>query len=1263
MPTPEVIEGPWTKYQQGATAPEFDRQAALAETDKALGLPAGFSAAQIQVESGGNPKARSSAGAMGLAQVMPETLAVVSKRLGRELDPDNEKDAVDIHREVMRENLTQFKDPAKALMAYNGGWNPDKWGNPETAAYVGKVQAAMKSGQNPVMAAAEKVANAVIPSAQAAETGKPWERYASPATPAADETGPWTKYAASPEPDAPKRSTMDSVAQGAGNFLAGAVRGAGSIGATLIAPYDIAKDALDGKGLSLESNRQRRADMDGALQAMGAEPESWMYRGGKLAGEIAGTAGTGGVLANGVRAVGATRAMTGLEPLTNAVAAGLQTGGFRVGELAGTGLGTATRVATGAVTGGASAALVNPEDAGIGAAIGGAFPGAVQAAGVSQAAIVRSMRSILGAASPEVRTLALRAQELGIKIPADRLLDSKALNAMASSLNYIPLSGRTATEEAMNAQLNKALSRTFGQDSSNVTQALRRAQDQLGGKFETTLTANGVAFDRQLLDDLATVYNKAETELGSEALRPIDSKIKEITAKGESGLIDGRAAYAIKRDLDRLGRGSAPNAWHAVELKRVLMDALDRSLGPEKAAAFATVRQQYGNMLSLEKLAKNGVEGEISVARLANLPNINNAALQEIADIAAQFVRPREAMHGAAQRVIGASGAASAAVFGGAGAAGAVMGAGRVANTMLNSQAMRKAILNPTVRAAEPATMGRLAQGMQRALPLTGGVLATQASAHPNTTQSQDEPPVRIELNGMAQPDRTEPATDPAQGPGAQDEPSIPDAVQSAAEIDPAHAFTSEPRPDGTLAINGNPQALHSALVAAGIPARSIVRNKAGVMVGRTQAARVQYAIERMHAATAEPEVAADAEPSGRQPGLVSDAESGSAQSIADNASSVSQNGSFDAQNSEIVSQGELMGSVAPEGQESPQIVASNAALAPEDAPQVAINSVANTRPNENTWAAFPAATGTLGVPREAMPQISTDQHGALVDFLGARGVDAQQGEVDANALKPTQAEFSQEKVDNATELASDGRPVLISSDGHVLDGHHQWLSKLQTGEPVNAIQLGAPIEELLPMVNEFPGATQAAGGLQDDTTSGRSEQAAQAPEAQHSMGPNLDRIQRLRDAGEHKVADLLQRSQDRNKTMSDVQTELASMQAASPGLPHHGNSVFNDHYQQQRLAGSKPAEASAHAGMMSAVQLVAPEIGMPEAAVKALAAKLKDLPIDEAPGFVERFTRALIEKGVVQPFEGSGRLASMLEDARDSAMHGALDSLYGEPA
>lgn len=523
------------------------------------------------------------------------------------------------------------------------------------------------------------------------------------------------KMRAKPAVEAPKpeKSINQSFLEGARDLTAGAVRGAGSIGATLVAPYDMAKDAIAGKGLSLESNRERRKGMDDALQTMGADTDSIAFKGGKLAGEIAGTAGAGGVLAKPVQALAGSRLASGAEPILNGLATSLKTGGFRTGEMAGAGAGNAlTRIIGGAATGGASAGLVDPSTAGVGAVIGGALPGATQLAGQAGAGLRGLMA---GKVAPEVATLAKRAKELGINIPADRLLNSKPLDAVASGLRYTPFSGRAASETAMEGQLDRAVSRTFGQNSENVTQALRKAGDDLGGKFETTLTQNGVSFDKKLLDDVSTVYNKAEAELGSDALKPIKSAIDTLVSKGESGVIEGQAAYNIKKDLDRIGRGSGNEAHHALELKGVLMDALNRSLGPEKAAAFATTRQQYGNMLALEKLARNGAEGGISAARLSNMKNINNPELQELADIAAQFVKQRESSHGGAQR---AAAGAIATYLGGPTVAAAGAMAGRGANMALNSNKLRDLLLNQASPLAEQNSLGLLTQGAYRSAPL-----------------------------------------------------------------------------------------------------------------------------------------------------------------------------------------------------------------------------------------------------------------------------------------------------------------------------------------------------------------------------------------------------------------------------------------------------------------------------------------------------------------------------------------------------------------
>lgn len=493
-----------------------------------------------------------------------------------------------------------------------------------------------------------------------------------------------------------------------GNIVAGAGRGAASIGATMMAPYDIANDALAGKGLSLDRNRQRRADVDELMQTLGANQKSLPYQAGKLGTEIAGTAGMGGALASGMRALPGAASIA---PLIESVGSG----GFRAGGLTGlSGLGT--RVAGGAITGGATAGLVNPEDAKMGALVGGAVPGAVALAGNTARGIGRAIRG--GEISPEVAGLVQKANNLGIDIPADRVVNSKPMNALAASLEYMPLSGRTATIDKMQGQLNRAVSRTFGQDSDNVTMALRKAQGDLGSKFDSVLQSNTVKVDPTFTQELADHAQRASSELETGQASIILKQIDEIMAKAPNGKIDGQAAYNIKKTLDRIGQRNSPEAYYASDLRKSLMGALNRSLKPEDAADFAKVRQQYGTMLDLKKMAQNGADGDISIARLANMKNIGNPELQDLADISAQFMKSRESSHGAAQRIV-MGGLAAAAAGSGVVAPlviGGALAGGRAANSALNSQAMRNMLLRPPSQGGGLLSIG--AEKANKVLPL-----------------------------------------------------------------------------------------------------------------------------------------------------------------------------------------------------------------------------------------------------------------------------------------------------------------------------------------------------------------------------------------------------------------------------------------------------------------------------------------------------------------------------------------------------------------
>lgn len=148
----------------------------------------------------------------------------------------------------------------------------------------------------------------------------------------------------------------------------GAVRGAGSIGATLLSPRDALESFIARKmGAPELQVEDRRQAMTEALQEMGADPQSVAFQGSKIGAEVAGTLGVGGGLAN------AASKVPQLAQKAPGLIEAVRTAGFAGPNLA-------TRAAGGAIAGGASAGLVNPEDAGLGAVIGGGLPVAVSAA-------------------------------------------------------------------------------------------------------------------------------------------------------------------------------------------------------------------------------------------------------------------------------------------------------------------------------------------------------------------------------------------------------------------------------------------------------------------------------------------------------------------------------------------------------------------------------------------------------------------------------------------------------------------------------------------------------------------------------------------------------------------------------------------------------------------------------------------------------------------------------------------------------------------
>lgn len=412
-----------------------------------------------------------------------------------------------------------------------------------------------------------------------------------------------------------------------GDVAAGALRGAGSIGATLVAPADIALDAMAGKGLSLESNRARREQIDQFLAELGADTESLAYLGGKLSGEIAGTAGVGGVLSKGAQAVGAAPR----------VVSALASGGFRTGAPAATTLAgrageAALRAGAGAAVGGTQAAIVNPEDAATGAVIGGAMPGAAKLAGKAGKAIKDALgtmtTNVLGSttgAGSEAVAAAFEAGKKGSQAFLDNIRNKASFDDIVVSAKNALSSMRMQRQAAYRSgMLDIAKDKTV-LEFAPIDDVMTRVSGM--GSYKGVPIRQKAA---ETVDDLKAVVTlwkelapgEYHTPEGFDALKQAIGDIRDSTQPGTSARRAADQVYnAVKDEINKQAPTYAKVMADYSTASKTLTE-LEKSLSlGEKAARDTAIRKlqslmrnnaqtSYGNRLDLARQLeeKGGVE-------------------------------------------------------------------------------------------------------------------------------------------------------------------------------------------------------------------------------------------------------------------------------------------------------------------------------------------------------------------------------------------------------------------------------------------------------------------------------------------------------------------------------------------------------------------------------------------------------------------------------------------------------------------------------
>lgn len=117
---------------------------------------------------------------------------------------------------------------------------------------------------------------------------------------------------------------------------------------------------------------------------------------------------------------------------------------------------------------------------------------------------------------------------------------------------------------------------------------------------------------------------------------------------------------------------------------------------------------------------------------------------------------------------------------------------------------------------------------------------------------------------------------------------------------------------------------------------------------------------------------------------------------------------------------------------------------------------------------------GNLGIPRSHMPQIKSEYVPEFLEMLEKKGITIHKNQkIQVGKLKATQREMQAEKIEklkSAPMAKLQNKPILVSKDNHILDGHHRWaaLLLLDPKNTINCHKIDLPVRQLLKETMEF---------------------------------------------------------------------------------------------------------------------------------------------------------------------------------------------------
>ena len=119
-----------------------------------------------------------------------------------------------------------------------------------------------------------------------------------------------------------------------------------------------------------------------------------------------------------------------------------------------------------------------------------------------------------------------------------------------------------------------------------------------------------------------------------------------------------------------------------------------------------------------------------------------------------------------------------------------------------------------------------------------------------------------------------------------------------------------------------------------------------------------------------------------------------------------------------------------------------------------------------------------LGLSRAELPQVKSTDMKEFRSWMEEQGVESFETKMEVGELNPIQKEINTDKTDSmkmkheagTIDLIS-GKPIMVTMDEHLIDGHHRWyaLRELDPQTEMETINFNISVQEFLQLVKQYP--------------------------------------------------------------------------------------------------------------------------------------------------------------------------------------------------